>query len=157
MQVAQFQDQRPLDERNEGPDRHMVTVLYPTTREEFLWGLQQGYLVALTPAQRDAWELAQYEDLPVLSPGEVLAVAFADPNHPVQEKLDPSMELDDTWDPIDPSAPSPQRAQQYLEEEQRVDALISVRVRPDVTIDNAPPPISEAPSSEEEPAAQKAG
>ena len=136
MKIEEQRDNRP----GTPADRQLLTIMYPSTREEFFWGLKHGYLVAVSPEQRADWKLTQYGELPVLTPQEVLEVAFADPGAAVHEKFDANMEADDTWDPSDPSLPSEDQLQQYLEEEQRVDALISVRVRTGVRPEDAPPP-----------------
>ena len=143
MRTDQYRDQRP----DTPPDRQLLTVMCPTTREEFLWALRQGYVVAMSTAQRAEWDLSEHDDLPVLTPQEFLDVAFADPGSPVQERLDPSMEPDETWDPNDPSLPSEERMQAYLDEERRLDAVVSVRVTAGVRQEDAPPP-SPSPQSE---------
>ena len=148
MKFEEHRDARP----DTPADRQMLTLMYPSSREEFMWGLRHGYLVAVTPEQRVEWDLRQYGDLPVLTPQEVLEVAFAEPGDAIHERFDVNMEPDDSWDPHDPSLPNAERMQEYLEEEQRVDALISVRVRTGVRPEDAPPPSPPplAPPPEEE-------
>ena len=129
MDVTEYTDGRPGTGQDDDLRQRMLTLVNPQTKEEFEWALANKFLVATSPCQRAEWGLDQYEDLPVMSPTEVLQVAFGDGNDPVHERLDPSMEPDDTWDPSDPSVPSPERLAEYAEEERRLDALITVRAR----------------------------
>ncbi len=122
MEVERIEDGQPEEAR-------MLTIVYPDSREQFDWALAQGYLVGTTPEQREAWALPQHDGLPVLTPDEVLRVAFADPDDPVHEKFDPEMSPDEGWSPDDPSLPSAARLAEYAEEEQRVEALITIRHR----------------------------
>ncbi len=137
MDVSQIEEGKaagaPVDQRR------MLTIVYPVSREEFDWALAHRYLVSTTAEQRAEWGLPQYGDLPVLTPGEVLRVAFADPNDPVHEKFDPSMAPDEGWDPNDPSMPTDERLAQYADEERRVEALITVRTRSAVKAEDLSP------------------
>ncbi len=110
-------------------ESRMLTIVYPLSLEEHRWALDQGYLVGTTAEQRDAWGLPQFDGLPVLTPAEVLSVAFADPDDPVHEKFDPEMSPDEGWSSDDPSLPSAGRLAEYAEEERRVEALITIRHR----------------------------
>lgn len=129
MDVTEYSDGRPGTGQDDDLRQRMLTLVNSRTKEEFEWALANKFLVATSPRQRAEWGLDQYEDLPVMSPTEVLQVAFGDGNDPVHERLDPSMEPDDTWDPSDPSVPSPERLAEYAEEERRLDALITIRAR----------------------------
>ena len=109
--------------------RRMLTIVYPVSRAEFDWALENRFLVATTPEQREAWDLPKRDNIPVLTPSEVLRVAFADPEDPVHEKLDPSMSPDESWDPNDPSMPDDDRLAEYAQEERRVESIVTVRTR----------------------------